>query len=149
MAAIRQKCNEKNGCFMENNHPKVEDFEGDFGTNPPRDIQFTDIDSVVEVDGYFLFLEFKDRDDLEKGQDICYRALTRLEAGDKCAVLHVYGRAAHREAIMYRECLNGKWGGWVDCSWQSLRDKIQNFVPEAKARYRARLAKNPPAKPYA
>ena len=60
MAPIRQKCCHETGfCFMANNHPKLEDFDGPHGTNPPRKIQGTDIDYCTEVDGYVLFREFK------------------------------------------------------------------------------------------
>lgn len=142
MAAIRQVCNDRNGCFMENNHPKLEDFDGPYGTVPPRDIQSSDIDGVVEVDGYFLFKEFKGHGDISRAQEKLYERLSRLEGGTKCVVMHIVGQAAYRRAEQYRQCINGKWTEWTPCDWQGAIDKAQMFMIEAKERYRLSLERS-------
>lgn len=136
MAAIRQVCNDKNGCFMKNNHPKLEDFDGPYGTVPPRDIQSSDIDGFVEVDGYFLFKEFKSHHNISDAQRRAYEQLSKLDGGRKCVVMHIVGHAAHRHAEEYRQCINGKWTEWTACTWDSAIEKAQSFMLEAKDRYR-------------
>jgi hypothetical protein len=50
---IRWDC--RNGCFNELMRPKIEAFAECF----PRNIGMMDIDGTVELNGHFLFLEFK------------------------------------------------------------------------------------------
>lgn len=141
MVAIRHDCDTQ-GCFMKCHHPKMEDFDGDFGTNPPKFLQFSDIDSVIDVDGYILFVEYKSIRDISIGQNLLYTRLSMLEDGNKCVVFQVVGDGANRNAEAYRECIDGKWDKWIDIDWSSLRIKIQAFASEAKARHKVKhLAK--------
>jgi hypothetical protein len=65
---------EKQGCFNKKKRPKIEMFAECL----PGRIAFSDIDAAVEVEGNFLFLEFKDHDNIPKGQRIFFSRLTRL-----------------------------------------------------------------------
>lgn len=138
MAAIRQKCcHERKFCFMEENHPKLEDFDGPHGTNPPRKIQGTDIDYCTEVDGYVIFREFKSHYEIAWAQEKTLRTICD-NAPNKHVIMLIVGDSARRHAEAYRQYFNGKWTDWVPCTWEQAIEKSQAFATEARDRERAK-----------
>jgi hypothetical protein len=139
MAAIRQKCcHERKFCFMEENHPKLEDFDGPHGTNPPRKIQGTDIDYCTEVGGYVIFREFKSHYDMSWAQE---KTLCTIcdNAPDKHVIMVIVGDGSNRHAEAYRQYFDGKWTDWVPCTWEQAVEKSQAFATEAMDRARAKV----------
>ncbi|MDI6028326.1 hypothetical protein QBK99_19215 [Corticibacterium sp. UT-5YL-CI-8] len=154
MAAIRQKCCHETGfCFMDENHPRLEDFDGHHGTIPARKIQGTDIDYCTEVDGYVLFREFKAHYDMKWGQE---KTLTTIcdNAPLKHVLMVIIGDSAKGHAEAYRQYFLRKWTPWVSCTWHEAIAKSQAFMIEAKAREREivlakRAGMNALARPFA
>lgn len=141
MAELRWNC-EKQGCRVEVAHPMMHDFDGPFQTNPPRNIQCMDIDCTVEVDGYFLFVEFKSHADMEDGQRRYYERLTTLKGvcgSDTVTVLYVVGDANRRVCEAVRTCANGEWSEWdYSLDWAGLINKVQTFKDACRSRFIAR-----------
>jgi len=142
MAELRWNC-EIQGCRVECAHPMMHDFDGPFGTNPPRKIQVSDIDCTIEVDGYFLFVEFKSHYEMSGAQERYYAALSKLKGAggeNTVTVFYVVGDANKRHSEAIRECRNGVWGEWETIDWPSLIDRVQTFRSAAQDRYREALS---------
>jgi len=121
---IRWNCLDQ-GCYMHKCHPRIEIFADCF----PEKIAMSDIDGVVEINGHFLFMEWKgDGGKLSTGQHILLQRLTTLS--DKVVAYVVYGDSqtmqVHKVTRYYRG--NSKdydmqleqlmeqfrnWGKWV------------------------------------
>jgi hypothetical protein len=71
---MRWRCADS-GCFNEKMRPKIEVFAAFL----PKRIAMSDVDGTVEINGYFLFLEFKSGlpRELPLGQKIYFDRLTR------------------------------------------------------------------------
>lgn len=152
MADLRWDCDMK-VCRVKK-HPKTSDFDGSFGTNPPRNIQVTDIDCMYEVDGYFLFVELKEYDNLMidpeypstrpkfNGQRHAYEQLSKLQGVgevDTVTVFYFVGDAVNRGDGEFRVCKQGKWTDPEKITWLELVKRVQSFKAEAGAAHRNRV----------
>lgn len=151
MAELRWNC-EKQDCYIKNARPMSHDFDGPYGTNPPRKIQVSDIDQTVEVDGYFVFVEYKSHYEMSEAQRRYYEQLSRLQGVGKentVTVFYVVGDANQRQAEAFQECRNGKWTAWQNTNWQDMIERVQAFKDKARERHRANViaSRRPPTTP--
>lgn len=87
MPKLRWDCSRR-GCFNEVKRPKIEVFDECFA----RGCAFGDVDGVVETNGHFLFLEWKEPGaPVPIGQRILHQRLT--EASDRITIAIVNGDA--------------------------------------------------------
>ena len=116
---MRWDCKE-HGCFNWKKRPKIEEFAECL----PRNIKFSDIDGIVEINGKALLLEWKGESagEIPTGQRIMYERLTRNSDN---AVLILVGDA--RDMTITRRCL--VWGG-------SLREWQAGNLDDAKEHIR-------------
>lgn len=142
MAAIRQKCCHETGfCFMESNHPALEDFDDDL----PGKCQYTDIDGMVESCGFFLISEFKKSidpqiDHIPKGgQRLALERLTKLSP--KISVWLIEGDSPRRQCTRMRVLRNGIWGEWESVDWLELKARHARWLEGEKGAHRERHAR--------
>ena len=64
---------ERQGCFNLKKRLKF----GVFKDSLPGKVSFTDVDGLVELNGNFLYMEWKGHRELSKGQQILFEQLTR------------------------------------------------------------------------
>lgn len=83
MAVIRHNCKATGVCYLDVYHPPIHAFDRCFGGK----IEMSDIDGVVERNGYFLFMEWKKPPgNLSTGQRIMLEKLSS-KAGVTCIVV--------------------------------------------------------------
>ena len=123
------------GCFNRRKRPKIEMFASCL----PGRIAFSDIDGVVEVQGNFLFLEWKSHGEIPLGQKILFQRLTQFAPA---TVLIVEGNAETMEVDTIRYVSSGhvdepfdadvgklselieEWSTWALCNPASHRRRI-------------------------
>ena len=117
---LRWQCSQ-HGCYNDKLRLKF----GVFKDCLPGKISFTDIDGTVEVNGYFLFIEWKSGmpSDLSAGQRIYLERLTRLSHRIK-AVLAA-GDAETMEVSHIRVIANGSVGQWEPIDIAGLKQRIR------------------------
>ena len=125
--AMRWNCDLK-GCFNKKHRAKFGAFDGCF----PGAISLTDVDATVEINGYFLFLEFKAERYLPDGQKIYFRNLTRQRP--KIKVIVVVGDAETMECSALSQIVNGLVGPWENTSLHELRDRLKKWADDAHSR---------------
>jgi hypothetical protein len=116
---LRWDC-KKQGCFNKKKRPKIEMFADCL----PGKISFGDVDSIVEIRGNFLVLEFKETPRIPKGQQILFKRLTRL------APVHVLVIDADIESMTIygvSYVADGQIGGQKPMDLQGLKDKIKSW----------------------
>lgn len=107
------KC-DKDGCFNVKKRLKFAVFKDVF----PRNINFTDVDGLVEVGGYFCMLEWKgDGGAVKKAQHRAYVHLTR--GVTKNVVFIVYGDAETMAVRAFGYYTGGKYH---DAKPRTLKD---------------------------
>ena len=116
----------KQGCFNRLKRPKIEVFADCL----PGHIAFGDVDAIVEIKGNLLLLEWKDHQQISRGQRILYERMTRI---CPASVLIVEGDAEHMEVSSIRTV----WGGVVlqaePGDLEQLRQYIRNWSAYALA----------------
>lgn len=118
---MRWEC-PRDGCWKDKNLLKFDVFAGCF----PRDINFTDLDGIVELNGNYLVLEWKNSPcTLPTGQRIMFQRMTSTGI---ISALIVAGNAELMEPTHMQPWWMGKPGKWVACDIHSLRDRICNWV---------------------
>jgi hypothetical protein len=119
---MRHSC-ESGGCFYNKHVVKFDRWKGFF----PRGINFTDIDQFLEYDFNFLCIDWKHpcKREPDKGQDIAYSRLARLDA---FTVVIVSGdpETMTCEASMSYKSDGTRWG-WVEHDISGLDQKILNW----------------------
>jgi len=103
---MRWDC-EVDGCFNKKCRPKIEEFAECF----PGSMAFTDIDMMIEINGRFLFGEWKSFTlETPTGQRIAYERLV-----NKCpaTMIMLYGNAETMEVKMYRVLTSGQKMDWT------------------------------------
>jgi hypothetical protein len=133
---MRWKCSER-GCFNEKRRPKIEEFADCL----PGRIAFTDVDATVEVNGRFLFIEFKGGEprDIPVGQRIYLERLTRLSpriwaiiaCADAETMVTTHVRVVH----------NGIFSPWEETNLYDLKRRISSWARRAQAMSPLRLAR--------
>lgn len=119
---LRWNC-EFQGCWNKIKRPRIEDFAADF----PRNIGMTDIDGSVELNGHFIFLEWKDYpvDTIPQAQGLYFERLTRVS--DFIIAYFVHGDAARMEAYSFRFMWQGRLSSVYPCTMQTLHDRFQKW----------------------
>ena len=114
---------EKNGCFNIKCRPKIEIFSDCF----PGNINFGDIDGMVEINGFGLLLEWKSlKPILKVAQEIMYKKLTKTGL---ISVIAVFGDA--EMMVVKKHCWfrMGKCSeGWVESNLDKTKDEIKAWV---------------------
>jgi hypothetical protein len=111
------------GCF---NATHRLDFGHFFDCLPGR-ISFSDVDATVEVNGCFLFLEFKKAmGELPVGQRIYFERLTLLS--DRIYVMVVAADIATMTCAAVRTIWRGKVSEWRDATLDRLKAAIRAWV---------------------
>lgn len=134
------------GCFNLKRRPKIEAFAECF----PGRIAMGDIDGCVEINGHFLFLEWKGYvGPIPTGQAITFKALTAPEiVEDRHTVYVVAGDAESMKVDAVKAFRNGQEGEWKDMDKAALCDSIKKWVATVKSRphprVQVRLHKTPP-----
>ena len=119
---LRWKCDER-GCFNEKRRFRIEVFAGCL----PGKIAMSDVDATTEVNGRFLFLEFKSGDlrDLPTGQKIYFERLTRLSKRITACVVAADAETTSVRAV--RVIRQGRIGAWEICNLASLQARIRRW----------------------
>lgn len=132
---IRWKCEER-GCFNVKKRPKIEVFADCL----PGRIAFSDVDATVEVNGRFLFLEFKEGEprELQTGQRIYLQRLTLLHRNIQAAI--VSANSETMEIAFIRAIRLGQFGPVEKCDLAALRARIRSWAVRASALPTVRIA---------
>jgi hypothetical protein len=122
---LRWDC-EKQGCFNRLKRPKIEAFAECF----PGRINFGDVDGVVEINGHFLYLEWKAEEvPLKTGQRIL---IERRTLDGLSTYLIVAGDAESMKVERYAVAWNGKIGAWEDATLDDVKARIKSWVRMAQ-----------------
>lgn len=125
---IRHDC-QKQGCWNQVHRPRIEFFAGAL----PRKIAMTDIDATVEVNGSFLFLEWKSyAGEIPTGQRIYFERLTGLSA--KITAVIVAGNPETMEVTAIQRFYRGKSSGWIPCDLEQLFDRVVSWAVKVDIR---------------
>jgi hypothetical protein len=111
---------EKQGCFNKKKRPKIEMFADCL----PGRIAFSDIDAAVEVEGNFLILEFKEHDNIPKGQRIFFNRLTRLVPAT-VLVINADVETMDIHGVSY--VADGRIEPQIEMDLQGLKDTIKSW----------------------
>jgi len=131
---MRWDCEDR-GCWKVKCSPNIEYFAHAL----PRNLAFTDLDATAEVNGHFLFLEWKSHgDDIPTGQRIFFERLTKLSAN--ITVVIVAGDPDTMEVWKVKACKDGTFRDWQDCSLEDLFDRIKRWAERVDIRNVARKA---------
>ena len=117
---IRWDCLEQ-GCYMHKCHPRIEVFADCF----PNKIAMSDIDGVVEINGNFLFMEWKgDGGKVSTGQHILLQRLTQLS--DKVVAYVVYGDSQTMQVHQVTRYYKGNSRDY-DMQLEQLKEQFRNW----------------------
>jgi hypothetical protein len=115
---LRWDC-EQNGCFNKLRRPKIETFARCL----PRRLAFMDVDATTELNGRFLFIEWKSADpELGTGQRIYFENLTRLS--NRMTAVVVSGNAETMEVRAIQVIKKGKRSEWEIINLEGLKARI-------------------------
>lgn len=118
---MRWDCEDR-GCWKVKCSPNIEYFAGAL----PRKIAMTDLDGTVEVNGHFLFLEWKSHGaDIPVGQRIYFERLTKLS--DKIVAVVVAGDPDTMQVDKIKSIYKGRISEWEECSLLDLFDRIKRW----------------------
>jgi hypothetical protein len=125
---MRWNC-ERSGCFNIKCRPKIEMFHDCF----PRNINFSDVDGIVELNGRGLMLEWKNKPTtiLGTGQGYMFE---RLTTGRVLTVVCAAGNAETMEMTHIAAFVDGCWRPWREASLQVLRERIKTWVRWAQTK---------------
>ena len=117
---MRWKCYER-GCFNVKKRPKIEIFAECL----PGKNAFGDIDASAEINGNFLFLEFKEGEPraLPTGQRIQAVRLTQLSS--RIRLVLICANAETMEVSAVATVHRGQISQWEPCTTDQLRDRIR------------------------
>lgn len=119
---MRWQCSE-HGCYNDKLRLKFGVFSDCF----ERGISFTDVDGSVEVNGYFLFVEWKNGPpvSLQRGQRLYFNNLTLIS--NRVTVLQVAGNAETMNVTHIRVVKRGSFGPWEQIDLMGLRQRIKDW----------------------
>jgi len=117
----------KDGCFNFLQRPKIEEFCEAF----PSNINFSDIDGIVEISGNALMLEWKKRVmPIPGGQKIMYERLTR---GGAITVLVLAGDAQLMTITNRCYFINGTASTWKETTKAQAIEFMRRWAVWARA----------------
>lgn len=124
---MRWNCDE-DGCFNKYRRPKIEMFADCF----PGQINFGDVDGMVEINGFFALLEWKGEGGcIKTGQRISYENHTKRDGN---IVFCVEGDAETMEVKRYCVFWEGGQRPWKDGSLEDVKAAIRWWVARQKKR---------------
>lgn len=117
---------EKQGCFNLKKRPKIEQFHECF----PGNINFGDVDGIVEINGKALMLEWKPsgQHSVKKGQQIMYERLTKAAP---LSVVCVSGNPETMEIEGFWGYKDGECSEFKPASIDDLKRYIRHWVRRA------------------
>ena len=119
---MRWNCSpERDGCYRERGQPDLTVLDECF----PGRIAMTDVDGLVEINGRFLFIEWKRRGDVPAGQRIMFERMTRHP---EFTVLVIIGDPATMAVKRYDVFQEGRRRGWRDCDLSLLRRYVKAWA---------------------
>lgn len=119
---MRWNC-ELSGCFNIEQRAKIEVFAECL----PGKIAMGDIDATVEVNGHFLFFEFKTSPrHIPTGQRIYFQRLTRLSK--KITVVLIYADPKTMDCYEFCTIDEGQIGQWADCTLDEVKRRLREWV---------------------
>lgn len=119
---IKWDC-ERNGCWNAACRPPIHFFCDCF----PRKISMTDIDATVELNGHFLFLDWKSHPgELSTGQRIYFKRLSELSKRIVCIV--VYAANNPNDVEQVKVIYDGHEGQWEPCTLDDLVERMRRWV---------------------
>lgn len=125
---MRWRCEDR-GCYNIKHRPKIEVFAECL----PGKIAFTDVDASTEVNGRFLFLEWKGEGvrDIPTGQRIYLERLTRLSPAIQAVI--VSGDPESMTCRAIKVACHGRISDWQICTLDALKGRIRSWATRAKA----------------
>lgn len=125
---MRWNC-DASGCYNKKLRPKIEAFASAL----PGRIGMADVDATVEVNGHFLFIEWKNNTPapLPIGQRIYAERLTKLSK--KIKYVAVCGNAETMEVSHVLVIQSGAVGAWEPCDFEGLHTRICRWATSAKS----------------
>ena len=123
---LNWNCKEEKKCYIEHVLPNWAIFNECF---IPTKIKITDIDGVVERNGWFLFIELKERTkEIKTGQHVLFKKLT--QTSDRITVLLLYAQGAAkdmdiREYAMYQK--GGMIRNWTPTNTEKIKGMITRW----------------------
>lgn len=132
---LRHDC-DVDGCYNIKHRPKIEFFAGAL----PGKIAMTDVDATTEVNGHFLFLEFKSGQprDIPTGQRIYFQRLTSLSPKITCVV--VCGDAETMAVTHVLVIHAGRLHEWEECDLEGLFERVQRWATKTRLQVVSRAA---------
>lgn len=116
------------GCYNIKHRPKF----GVFADSLPGRISLTDVDATVEVNGRFLFIEFKSGEaHIPTGQRIYFERLSALSPRITCVV--VCGDCERMEFVSLCVIKGGLLGAWQPTTTRDLADRIAVWARRASS----------------
>ena len=118
----------KDGCFNDKKRIKL----GEFDTCFPRGAGFGDVDAVVEINGSFLLMEWKDPSCglISGGQWYMFREMTK---DGKWTVVIVYGYPETMEIVAIDVISKGNRLGKEPCDLERLRLRVKTWSDRVDA----------------
>ena len=128
---MRWDCSpDKDGCYRRLGQPDLTVLDECF----PGRIAMTDVDGLVEINGQFLFIEWKRRGDVPAGQRIMFERLTRHP---EFTILVILGDPATMAVERYDVFQGGRRKGWRDCELSELKRHVRAWAERASGAARA------------
>lgn len=120
---MRWNCKARGKCWNLEHRFNIEYFAHAL----PRNISMMDVDATVEVNGHFLFLEFKSPGaPLPTGQRIYFERITSIS--NRITVCVVDGVCRTSEVNRVKVFYGGKSGDWQACDLQGLTERVANWA---------------------
>jgi hypothetical protein len=125
---IKWDC-DQSGCWNIRCRPKIQFFKGAL----PNKIAMTDIDGTVEVNGCFLFLEWKSHTgELPTGQRIYFERLTRVS--EKMTAVIVAGDPETMSVDAIKVIHGGTITEWMACDLEQLFERVKRWAEKVGVR---------------
>ena len=122
---MRWDCSpDKDGCYRKLGQPDLTVLDECF----PGRIAMTDVDGLVEINGRFLFIEWKRRGDVPAGQRIMFERLTRHP---EFTILVILGDPRTMAVERYDVFQGGRRKGWRDCDLSALKRHVRAWAGRA------------------
>ena len=125
---MRWDCSpDRDGCYRRLGQPDLTVLDECF----PGRIGMTDVDGLVEINGRFLFIEWKRRGEVPAGQRIMFERLTRHP---EFTILVILGDPATMVVERYDVFRDGRRRGWRDCDLSVLKRHVRAWAQRASER---------------
>ena len=122
---MRWDCSpDKDGCYRRLGQPDLTVLDECF----PGRIAMTDVDGLVEINGRFLFIEWKRRGEVPAGQRIMFERMTKHP---EFTVLVILGDPRSMVVERYDVYRDGQRRGWRDCNLPELKRHIRAWADRA------------------